>query len=61
MRISVLYFHMIEWGVVMDHAIFLNCLSKVGLAVSTGTLSPATVLTLTDFPNNLSFQIGTRT
>jgi len=52
---------MIEWGVVMDHAIFLNCLSKVGLAVSTSTLSPTIVLTLTGFPNNLSFQIDIRT
>jgi len=47
---------MIEWGTVMDLAIFLNHLSKVWLAVSTGTLSLATIPTLTDFPNNLSFQ-----
>jgi len=46
---------MIEWGAVMDHAIFLNHLSKVGLAVSTDTLSPAIVPTLTSFPINLSF------
>lgn len=52
---------MIEWGTIMEHAIFLNHLSKVGLAMSTGTLSPATVPTLTDFSNNLSFQIGIRT
>ena len=61
MRISVLSFHMIEWGTVMDHAIFLNRLIKVGLDVSTGTLIPTTVITLTGFPNNLSFQIGTKT
>jgi len=52
---------MIEWGAIIDHAIILNRLSKVGIVVSIGTLSLAIVLTLTDFPNNLSFQIGTRT
>lgn len=49
---------MIEWGAVMDHAIFLNRLRKVGLAVSTGTPSPATIPSLIGFPNNLSLQIG---
>lgn len=48
-------FSLIEWGVAMDHAIFLNHLSKVGLAMYTGILSPTTILTLTSFPDNLSF------
>ena len=52
---------MIEWGTVTNLAIFLNRLSEVGLVVSTGTLSPTTVPTLTGFPNNLSFQFGIRT
>ena len=46
---------MIEWDAVMDLAIFLNLLSKVGLAMPIGTLSPTTVPTLTGFPNNLFF------
>lgn len=46
---------MIEWGTVMDHAIFLNYLRKVVLVVSTDTLSPTTVPAPTGFPNNMSF------
>jgi len=46
---------MIEWGVVMDLAIFLNHLSKVGLAMSTSTLNPTMVPSVIGFPNNLSF------
>lgn len=52
---------MIEWGTVMDHTILLNRLSKVGLDVSTSTLSLVAVPTPTSFPNNLSFYIGTKT
>ena len=61
MIISVLYFHMIKLGAVMDLAIFLNYFSKVGLTMSIGTLSVVIVPTPMGFPNNLSFQIGTWT
>jgi len=46
---------MIEWDEIMDHAIFLNCFGEVGLAVSTDTLSRATIPTLSGFPNNMFF------